>query len=83
MLAEAVVDDMDLHKGIVQAHHGNDKDVHAEGKANDEHVEVGQFLILCQTKHDQVDPNEVDVVKVQAAINKEIYDLLASVPPVV
>jgi hypothetical protein len=46
------------HKRIVQAHHGNDEDVHGERKPNDEHVEPHQLIVFSQAQFDKIVPDD-------------------------
>jgi hypothetical protein len=41
----------DAHEGILQAHHANDKYIHAEREANNPHVEPDESVIFhhCQS----------------------------------
>jgi hypothetical protein len=73
----------DIHKRISQTHHGDDKDIHTQGKSNDKHVEVRQSPVLRKTMYNKVHAHDVYEVEIQAAIDDEVYDFFASVPPFV
>ena len=72
-----------LHEGISQTHHSNDKNIHAQWKPNNKHIKMRQPLVFCQPVYNEIHTNNVYEVKVQACIDDEIYDFLASVPPLV
>lgn len=73
----------DVHKRISQTHHGDDKNIHTQGKSNDEHVEVRQSPVLRETMHNEIHAHDVYEVEIQAAIDDEVYAFFASVPPFV
>lgn len=74
---------VDIHKGVLQTHHGYDENIHAKGEADDEHIEMDKLLVLGQAVDDKIDPDNVDEVEVETAVDDEVDDLFASVPPTV
>lgn len=70
----------DIHKGVGQTHHGNDKNVHAQREANDEDVEPDETIILVQTEFNKILSDDADEEQVEAAVHKEINGLLTSIP---
>lgn len=74
---------MHLHKGILQTHHGDDQDVHGQGKGNDEYVEAHDTSVLGQAMLDQVALHNADKVKVERGVNDQVDDLFGAVPPLV
>lgn len=74
---------MDLHKVVGKRHHSNDQRVHGDADHNDSSVEFEQRLVLLQTALDQLAPDKVQEVDVQAEIHEEIDDLLDPVPDLV
>jgi hypothetical protein len=72
-----------LHKRVLETHHGNDENIHAKRKANNEHVEFNQASILGQAARDQIALHNADKVHIQHCIDKKIDDLFDTIPPFV
>lgn len=70
-----------VHKGVVETHHGDDQNVHAQGETDDEYVEVGKSLVLCQAIGYQILLDDENKVNVQRAVDDQVDDLFTTVPP--
>ncbi|KAJ3574703.1 hypothetical protein NPX13_g4283 [Xylaria arbuscula] len=71
------------HKRIWQTHHGDDEEIHAKGKANNEHIEMYQAAVLGQPIPHQATLHHADEVYVEKAIYDHVNDLLASIPSII
>jgi hypothetical protein len=70
----------DIHEGVGQTHHGNNKNVHAQRETNDEDVEPDETVILVQTEFDKILSDDADKEQVETTVDNEINALLTSIP---
>lgn len=58
----------------------DDKNIHAEGEANNIDVELDQGLVLLKTLAHQVLLDDADEVPVESSVNEKVDDLLTAIP---
>jgi hypothetical protein len=73
----------DIHKGISQTHHCNNKNIHTQGKADNKHIKMRQPLVLCKAMYNEIHANDVYEVEIQTPIDDEVNGFFASIPPLV
>lgn len=74
------MDGKHIHKGVLQTHHADNKNIHTQGETNDENVEPDQAVVLCKTKLDEILLDGANEEHIKSKIDEQVDDLFTSIP---